>query len=100
MTTTYMQTINIEATCELSEDMFSWPEDTQVCLAITYNSKGNVNLPISLVGKVEYTFPAACRMIAVGYKDKVLIAEGSSMKTVDLTYAVLYWCTGETIVYV
>lgn len=99
MTTTYIQTIHIEATCELSEDMFSWPEDTQVCLAITYNSKGNVNLPISLVGKVEYTFPAACRMIAVGYKDKVLNAEGSSMKKVVRTHSVLDWCTGETIDY-
>lgn len=99
VTKTYVQNIRVEPTCPLSEDMFSWPEDTEVCLAITYNSKGNVNLPISQVGKVEYTFPAACRMMAIGYSDKVLNVAGANMKKVVRTYSVMDWCTGESLEY-
>lgn len=100
MTRTYVQTITIEPTCSMSKDMFSWPENAEVCLAITYNSKGNVNLPISLVGKVEYTFPEACRKLAMGYKDQVLNMEDGRTKKVVRTHTVMDWCTGETLEHV
>ena len=97
MTRTYVQTITIEPTCPMTEDMFSWPDDAEVCLAITYNSMGNVNLPVSLVGKVEYTFPESCRMLAMGHKDRVLDGEDGRTKKVVRTHTVMDWCTGETM---
>ena len=97
ITREYVQTITIEPTCPLSADMISWPANTQVCLAITYNSSGNVNLPVSQVGRAEYTFPVDCRMMAIGHEDQVLDVPGSNMKKVVRTWSAMDWCTGESL---
>lgn len=98
ITKTYTQNITIEPTCTLRKQMISWPDDTQVCMNLTYDANGNANLPVSLVGKAEYTFPEGCRMMAIGYDDQVHDVIGNpNMKKVVRTYRVMDWCSGETL---
>lgn len=98
VTETYVQTIYIQPTCELRAEMFEWPNDTQACLAFTQDSRGNVNIPLQIAGKAEYTFPAGCRMMAIGYTDQVLnMSSTQKIYKVLREYSAMDWCTGETI---
>ncbi len=96
----YTQTINIEPTCPLRSSMFSWPEDTEICMPLTLNAQGNVNLPVSRIGKVDYTFPNDCRTIGIGHRDRVLeVLESDNMHKIVRTYTVKDWCSGESLEY-
>ncbi|WP_236969892.1 malectin domain-containing carbohydrate-binding protein [Membranihabitans marinus] len=98
ITRVYVQNIIIKESCPLRPSMFSWPEDTELCLPLTTNSSGNAILPLAEVGEVSYRLPGGCRSIAIGYQDKIYDVVGSeTMKKVLRQYTIKDWCSGVVI---
>ena len=93
-TITRLQQIWVGNNCKLDLGMFDLPKDTtiEVC-GITYDPdlSGNVagELSPDNIGKPEYTFDDDCRLVGIGYTDKVFKVVGGD----DACYKVIRtWC--------
>ncbi|MDH3651308.1 MAG: hypothetical protein OEQ53_16595, partial [Saprospiraceae bacterium] len=88
------QTISVANECALDEGMFTFPNDTTVDMCeVEYDQLGSGNVSGSadpdITGRPEYIFDDDCRLVGIGYYDKVFRIVGGD----EACYKVLRtWC--------
>ncbi|MBK8504717.1 MAG: T9SS type A sorting domain-containing protein [Saprospiraceae bacterium] len=104
-TITRYQTIWITSDCEISKAMFEVPKDTMVfSCGIEYNADGSGHvagvLSPEFTGLAKYVFDNDCRLVGIGYYDKVFKIVGGDQACYKVlrTWCFADWCAiGEPI---
>ncbi len=98
-TLTRTQTIYIQPDCHISKAMFEVPKDTIVYdCGITYAGDGSGNAAGAAApentGQAEYVFDNDCRLVGIGYYDKVFKVVGGDLGCYKIirTWCFADWC--------